>query len=295
MNADRTKTNGEFAVSFALPIVPMPQPRPRATIIWPGQLDGARWNPGRDPTGGYICPHCHRPLKPPRIHVYDVQESQRYKTALGLMSSGYRPRVPVEYPDSVHLDVTFQLPAPESLEKWKRMIGWPAARMPDLSNLVKPVEDATDRGFWTNDALITRLVVTKEYAFVGQPGVVVSVRKVQAPKRIREEGHEGREATDVLAVISCKSKLTSIAGSHRDYCGRMRQHLGQRQLWLFAECVTSRRQDRLLTAAKTAGYDNFWYLYRFDEKTLHCEHDEKLWMSFLKEIQHLAEAHCPRH
>lgn len=83
------------------------------------------------------------------------------------------------------LDVlmAFTLPKPQSAPKTRRT--WPD-RKPDLSKLVRAVEDAlTDAGVWTDDARVVRLYATKSYPSEGphaldRPGVAVSVYEVPA-------------------------------------------------------------------------------------------------------------------
>jgi len=68
---------------------------------------------------------------------------------------------------------------------------------------------------------------------------------------------------DAVAVISCKSYLTSIRRVDAEYCRRVHRHVNN--VWLFAECCPKTALDHLRQKAKEAGYQKLWYLYTWDD------------------------------
>jgi hypothetical protein len=98
------------------------------------------------------------------------------------------------------------------------------------------------------------------------------------------------ELSHVLAVISCKSYLTSISEKDRRYCERLKGYLKGRKLWLFAECIPKGKKKEMLSKAKKAGHDVLWYLYAWDDKNLLPEQDRPLWQEFLQAVDGLADA-----
>lgn len=95
-------------------------------------------------------------------------------------------------------------------------------------------------------------------------------------------------AADVLAVVSCKSLLTSLTKDHKEYCRRLKPYLKRRKLWLFAECIPKGKERPLSKAARQAGYERLWYLYNWDDENSSTETDKGLWLRFLDEVRRLA-------
>lgn len=80
----------------------------------------------------------------------------------------------------LHAEFTFHLPRPASAPKTRDI---PAIRMPDLSKLVRAVEDAlTDAGVWVDDARVVAEVTNKRYS------VTEALPKIFDPKIHRETG-----------------------------------------------------------------------------------------------------------
>lgn len=73
---------------------------------------------------------------------------------------------------AVQLVLTFFLPAPKSLPKRQRI--W-HTKKPDLSKLVRAVEDACTGIIWRDDSQVTDLAASKHYAYGCQPGVLVVI------------------------------------------------------------------------------------------------------------------------
>ena len=65
------------------------------------------------------------------------------------------------------------------------------------------------------------------------------------------------EASSVLAVISCKSKLRDI---DKKYLPSLKKH-GVEEVFLFAECCDESQKGSLKQRASRAGYKGLWFLY----------------------------------
>ena len=69
------------------------------------------------------------------------------------------------------------------------------------------------------------------------------------------------EASSVLAVISCKSRLATI---DKSYLTSLKRH-GVEKVFLFAECCDESQQKSLKQRACKAGYKGLWFLYVVEE------------------------------
>ncbi len=76
----------------------------------------------------------------------------------------------VFFMDAVELTVAFYFPRPKSISEKKRRHMTVA---PDLSKLIRGLEDAITKVLWTDDALVTRIVASKAYGPPDQPGCAV--------------------------------------------------------------------------------------------------------------------------
>ena len=65
------------------------------------------------------------------------------------------------------------------------------------------------------------------------------------------------EASSVLAVISCKSKLTTI---DKRYPPSLKKY-GVEKVFMLAECCAESRKESLKKKAREAGYKGLWFLY----------------------------------
>ena len=92
------------------------------------------------------------------------------------------------------------------------------------------------------------------------------------------------ELTKVVAVISCKSYLTSISKKYTNYCQKLKPYLKGREFWLFAECIPSGKEKTLDKKARSIGHNRFWYLYTWDEKNSEHNENRPLWEKFVDEV-----------
>ena len=65
------------------------------------------------------------------------------------------------------------------------------------------------------------------------------------------------EASSVMAVISCKSKLTTI---DKQYPPSLKKY-GVEKVFLLAECCAESSKESLKKKAREAGYKGLWFLY----------------------------------
>lgn len=123
-------------LTFTVPGVPVPQPRPRATVL----AGHARV---------YGAPKSHA------IHAF--------KACCRLAASQAHCGAPLEGP--LVLAVLFVLPRPSRL-RWKSrpMPRLPHDRKPDADNLAKAILDACNGLLWMDDAQLVQLAVEKCYA-----------------------------------------------------------------------------------------------------------------------------------
>jgi hypothetical protein len=84
-----------------------------------------------------------------------------------------------------------------------------------------------------------------------------------------------------LVVINCKSHLTSI---DQDYPRQIEEYV--KRVWLFCECCGPRSAGRLAAAAHSCGYEHFWHLYTWSQKTLPKQNIEG-WNNFVEEVKSL--------
>ena len=73
------------------------------------------------------------------------------------------------YSGPLLLDITFYFPMPVSLKKkWESMCNTPNFYRPDLSNLIKYIEDVCTGLIYEDDCLITEIRAKKLYSNIGR-------------------------------------------------------------------------------------------------------------------------------
>lgn len=106
-----------------------------------------------------------------RVSMYDPATSRDWKRTVLAQILPHKPPAPVDGP--LVLTVVFYLPRPKSAPK---RVQYPD-RKPDLSNLVKAIEDALNGVVFTDDARLVDVGMSKRYDVA--PGV--SIRLDYAP------------------------------------------------------------------------------------------------------------------
>jgi len=144
--------------------------------------------------------------------------------------------------------------------------------------------------------------ILDEDGFYLSPECDIIIHKQGHFDRWNGEGGESNNVMDfrfielkkVVAVISCKSYLTSISKKYIDYCQRLKPYLKGREFWLFAECIPSGKEKTLDKKARSIGHNGFWYLYTWDKKSSEHEENRPLWEKFVDEIDKLGQTESGR-
>lgn len=117
------------------------------------------------------------PLKRPRFafktkHVYDSQLNEKNEARLQL--SLQHKRQPL-YEGAIWLDVVFfmQIPTSYSKKKKESLVGEPHVGTPDLSNLVKWLEDCCAKILFDDDKTINEITAKKIYGEVARTEFII--------------------------------------------------------------------------------------------------------------------------
>ena len=92
------------------------------------------------------------------------------------------------------------------------------------------------------------------------------------------------EQKNAVAVISCKSYLRSGAVD-KNYVRCLKPFV--KRVWLIAECCEPGHVKGIKRQAQNAGYQNFWYMYKWSRKTGESEKNEAEWLDFAKKLRRL--------
>ena len=111
-----------------------------------------------------------------RFGTFDPQKSKDYKAFVGYCALDKKPPVPLDGPLTVRIDAYMGVPPSWSKKKREQAISGelkPTGR-PDVSNIVKCVEDALTGIIWRDDAQIVCLSVLKRYSDNPRVEVVIN-------------------------------------------------------------------------------------------------------------------------
>ena len=107
------------------------------------------------------------------------------------------------------MEILFYLPIPTSWPKWKREasmwgIVYPASK-PDLSNLIKAIEDACNTVVWDDDAQVVRMKPAKLYGVTPQAQVTVTpiehvATRAEWESFLLRQAHVPRPGDDLFAA-----------------------------------------------------------------------------------------------
>ena len=97
-------------------------------------------------------------------------------------------------------------------------------------------------------------------------------------------------ACNALAIVSCKSKATSI---DKGYPKDLKTY-GINNVFLFAECCRKQDFPRLSLQAKNAGYRGFWSLYYAEDDNPEYMTDEKQYADFGSRVLKITTQKKPR-
>lgn len=116
------------------------------------------------------------PLARARHHnrkVYDSQKNDKLVTGISLRNQ-HDDRPLIEGP--ISLNVTFYMPIAKSREKQRKaLLGTPNFYKPDLSNLLKYVEDCANAILYKDDCQIVEIIAKKIY---GEPRTEFTITKI---------------------------------------------------------------------------------------------------------------------
>ena len=87
-----------------------------------------------------------------------------------------------------------------------------------------------------------------------------------------------------VVVISCKSYLRTGA-IDKNYVRYLKPFV--KRIWLIAECCEPNHVDSIAQQAQVAGYQNFWYMYKWSRETTGREKNESGWLDFVKRLRKL--------
>ena len=87
-----------------------------------------------------------------------------------------------------------------------------------------------------------------------------------------------------IAVISCKSYLRS-GGVDKNYVKCLKPFV--KKVWLIAECCEPKHTKAIARQARGAGYQNFWYMYKWSRETTGREQNENGWLDFVAKLRRL--------
>lgn len=114
----------------------------------------------------YIIPGCPLPLSRARMgrgRMWDSQKQEKFSFAIHLTNQHENRSL---YHGPLHLDISFFMPIPKFVAKKRKYItqsGNYHIGIPDLSNLIKFVEDAATGILFADDSIIASLCVSKKY------------------------------------------------------------------------------------------------------------------------------------
>ena len=117
-----------------------------------------------------------RPRATRQGRVYDPETSRNYKAYVRYCALDNKPEKPLDNPLNVNIKAYFGIPKSKT-KKWKESAlkgDVVPTKKPDLSNIVKIVEDSLNGVWWRDDSLIVKLSAEKEYSDVPRVEVTVS-------------------------------------------------------------------------------------------------------------------------
>lgn len=156
------------AVGFFVPLAPAAQPRARIVPTGLAVHEGSRLR----------CPRCSAPLRALTRAISTLRQHPAFAfrhAAEFYAKAAMGPTEPLSGP--LKLTVSFVLPRPKA-KTWKRKPMLPEWKVekPDISNLLKSLEDACNGVLWHDDAQVVVCTATKATAAGDEaPGVHVRV------------------------------------------------------------------------------------------------------------------------
>ena len=111
--------------------------------------------------------------------VFDPGTAEGWKGAIAIAAKPCLPAAPISGPVSIEIAFMFARPGRLRTKKALAMTNLPHTAKPDADNAAKAVLDAlTQIGMWTDDALVSRMLVTKEYTDDGRTGAHIRIKEI---------------------------------------------------------------------------------------------------------------------
>ena len=108
---------------------------------------------------------------------YDAQ--RHIKTAFGITIMSQHGSLPF-YEGPIMLDISFVMPIPKRIKDPSSWEGMPMKSKPDLSNLIKLIEDTGSGILYKDDAIIYKIVAKRVYGVV--PRTEFTIKEVNDKK-----------------------------------------------------------------------------------------------------------------
>ena len=115
-----------------------------------------------------------------KFGTYDPPKSKEYKQYVKRCVMNEKPGEPTKQPLAARIDAYMSIPKSKP-RKWREDAGMGMIRptkRPDLSNIVKCIEDALTGVVWHDDSQIVRLIAIKRYSDYPRVEVTIQEDKV---------------------------------------------------------------------------------------------------------------------
>lgn len=146
-------------------------------------------------------PRVRPSLRGGRLGVFAPDDAKVWRQLVALAAAPHCPASPIDAPMRVRIDCFME--RPKKLHRKKDPRGpLPCPTRPDCDNLAKSTLDSlTQLGWWTDDARVVELHVTKQYhAIGGRPGALITIEELTPAKEPASEPHTGARRSDTPAM-----------------------------------------------------------------------------------------------
>ena len=113
-------------------------------------------------------------------HVYTPQKTADYENNVQL-SAGIAMRGISLFADPIEVEINAYFDIPQSYSKKKKQMALSGellpAKKPDIDNIQKAILDGCNKIVWSDDAIICKIIMTKEYS--EKPRIEVKVRSMK--------------------------------------------------------------------------------------------------------------------
>lgn len=111
-----------------------------------------------------------------KVRFFKKKKVQQSENTFHALLYPYRPKKPLDGPVCLIVSLVFPWRKTESKKKREGYTFYPVTVRPDLSNLIKTIEDVmTTLQFWNDDGQISTLKVSKQYG--ERPGIGLNITR----------------------------------------------------------------------------------------------------------------------